>query len=517
VILKNDMKSEFFKDISAIQLFGKSKNIDLDNIDKLVANSEKTARTLVPFEQAEILEVLPIGLKSDNYQKTLLVAVKKGNTQNVTQILQFCTNCKIKTFEIDEKLIKIAIFKAYKQESDYLTKSIDRLSLIEESKPNTLSKAILDTNKGEIGDFLEALIEYAIANNVSDIHITPLLNGSYIRVRKNGEILEHEKVVGSTTAHTQLVNRVKVLAGIPNIKLSEPIDGKFEAGSKAIKVEVRVSILPSLHGENIVLRLHTSVNERSLNELGLSQNYIEEILKMLNLPEGLFIFAGPTGSGKTTALYALIAELQKRSLIINTIEDPVERKLEGLVQTELNKEQDLTYAKCLKAVLRQDPDAIIVGELRDEQSASLILQAAITGHLVATSVHARSVLDVFKRFENFGIKAIDLLQATRTISAFKLLPKLCQKCKVIDLHTSSIAGYEIYKSVGCSECDYSFTNGLVLIAETLIIPNNYQVKGENINQEQLSKIGEYVSFKEELKKALKNGLISWADARAYLC
>jgi type II secretory ATPase GspE/PulE/Tfp pilus assembly ATPase PilB-like protein len=234
-------------------------------------------------------------------------------------------------------------------------------------------------------------------------------------------------------------------------------------------VHVRISIMPTVHGEKAVLRLLGCEGLRPIEALGFDERALSFISAFCGRADGAALLAGPTGSGKTTTMYAIMQRLQSRNLSLISIEDPVEIRLDGVSQTSVNEQLGLTYAHCLRSVLRQDPDVILLGEIRDEESARIAFQAALTGHLLLATVHARSVAEVFLRLRSLQLDDLSIAQGVNLLVCQRLLPRLCEHCKVIDLANANMLEHNVYQPVGCRRCDYSGFEGRVLAAEALEI------------------------------------------------
>src|SRR6059036_578648 len=248
-----------------------------------------------------------------------------------------------------------------------------------------------------------------------------------------------------------------------------PQDGRFKLKIKGRAIDFRVSIMPSVHGEDAVIRIldKESVNEEfaelRLDVLGFTADDLKRLRKFIREPYGMVLVTGPTGSGKTTTLYAALSEIRSNEDKIVTIEDPVEYQLPGITQIPVNEKKGLTFARGLRSILRHDPDKIMVGEIRDEETAQIAIQSALTGHLVFTTVHANNVVDVLGRFLNMGVEAYNFVSALNCIMAQRLVRVLCDRCKRRSTPTESLlreSGLdpevyrepEFYESVGCDEC-----------------------------------------------------------------
>jgi general secretion pathway protein E len=284
----------------------------------------------------------------------------------------------------------------------------------------------------------------------------------------------------------QIISRIKVMADLDIGERRVPQDGRFKVRVKGSEIDFRVSIMPNIFGEDAVLRL---LDRRALTEaaaslrlehLGLNPDAIEHIRRLAAKPHGMLLVTGPTGSGKTTTLYAALTEIHNGRDKIITIEDPVEYQLPGILQIPVNEKKGLTFAKGLRSILRHDPDKIMVGEIRDRETAEIAVQSALTGHLVLTTVHANNVFDVFGRFTHMGIDPYAFVSALNGIWAQRLIRLCCPHCKVpvkpteaslarVNLSTADISEYQFMEGQGCGDCHGTGYKGRRAIAEILTL------------------------------------------------
>lgn len=431
--------------------------------------SNADARRLLEYQQAERLQSLPIAIFNVLGRKVLTVAVATNSSLELAAALKFSTGYEVKLIQVEAETLKQAIYIAYKGDPLALVKGIAQLQVAPKIKLASDSTPSIRSTSGDVSKFFEALVDYAIAQAASDIHICPKLDGTYLKIRVNGEILSHEAAIASTAQHLQLVNRIKVLAGLDTTQRSLPQDGSLIVPIDERQVHLRVSTLSTIHGEKVVLRILSAEGVKALSNLGFSSPSLKLLNRHLDKAEGMILFAGATGSGKTTSMYSALQELQQKNISICTIEDPVEIHISGISQTSIDEKSGLTYGKALRALLRQDPDVIMMGEIRDSDSASVALQAAMTGHLLISTVHARNAYEVISRLQNLGVDTLSIIQALNLVVCQKLVPLLCENCKVVDLQVSNATNHESYKAVGCNHCDYSGYIGQKLEVEMLEI------------------------------------------------
>ena len=333
--------------------------------------------------------------------------------------------------------------------------------------------------------FVNSTIYDALKIGASDIHLEMDLLGLAVKFRIDG-VLTAMRRVDSRELALQSLNRIKVMAQLDIAERRIPQDGRLQIGYRGRGVDVRVSIMPSIHGEDAVLRildrehLAQSLAGLTLAKLGFDTSTRASIHALCKKPHGMFLVTGPTGSGKTTTLYAAITETRVTRDKVVTIEDPVEYQLAGILQIPVNERKGLTFARGLRSILRHDPDKILVGEIRDGETAQIAVQAALTGHLVYTTVHANSVFDVVGRFEQFGIDAYTFASAVNGVLAQRLLRRLCAHCaasaspsraQAVPLvgSTGGTLREDVMVAVGCEHCRGSGYSGRFALGELLML------------------------------------------------
>lgn len=483
----------------------------------LSARSTAEARAVLPFSEALRLQSLPLVIEAESGYSILHIAVAKGYEEQARVAVRFQAGCEVSVVPVSREYLEEEIFKAYKGDAKVLQclPAAGREPLQEKVPDDSLLIAY-DKGQGDAVKGLAALIDYAVAHGISDIHITPLAQGVRIRARKTGALMEREELIGDAQFHKEITNRLKVLIRAPVTTVCKPLDGSFPAGTASKKVRIRVSIMPSIHGDNIVLRILENTPIHSLHSLGYSSDLVMQLEKICKKNAGLFLICGSTGSGKTTALYALgqyVADLNK---LVHTLEDPIEQALDSLVQTEIDPARGITYANCFPALLRQDPDCIVLGELRDRESAAAIVQAALTGHNTLASVHGGSIQSVFERFNQFQVKPDEFIAALSGILYQLLVPVLCESCAVMDLVATRRLKIKACKPVGCSRCDYTGYRGRVPVVEAFFPELDWRVSGRKFTPGIAYKSGWYCQIQNGLEQLLKASKIDIATYEAYL-
>jgi len=328
-------------------------------------------------------------------------------------------------------------------------------------------------------NFVDAAIQAAHTSGASDVHFECGRYGIDVRLRQDGVMTQFAHMDEVHRAE-EVISRIKVLAQLDITERRTPQDGRFRFAISDINVDLRVSIMPSLHGEDAVLRLldkaqlRSRAKDVSLDLLGFSISSAELIRNLAQLPSGMLLVTGPTGSGKTTTVYAILSEINTGIEKIITIEDPVEYELVGVLQIPVNERKGLTFAKGLRSILRHDPDRILVGEIRDSETAEIAIQSALTGHQVFTTVHANSIFDVTGRFKHFGLDMFGFMSALNGVIVQRLVRRVCPHCigsrKLNEwetrwLSTWGLSTDEVPSPRGCSECKGTGYRGRMVIAE----------------------------------------------------
>ncbi|EES48653.1 GspE/PulE family protein [Clostridium botulinum] len=359
--------------------------------------------------------------------------------------------------------------------------------------------------KVEDEDIESTLIYNAILRNASDIHFEPCEKEVDIRYRINGGLILVHKMLLSE--YLILASKIKLKANMDISERRKPQDGKILINYDHNNYDLRISSIPVVYGEKIVIRILYSENfNYKLEDLYYSKEKIELIKKIMSLKKGLVLVNGPTGSGKSTTLYTILKEINIEDINITTLEDPVESIIPNINQMSLNKKLDINFSNGLKNILRQDPDVIMVGEVRDEETAAMSVRASITGHKVYTTIHTSTPREVFLRLEDMGIKPYLLKDSIVGIISQRLIKVLCENCKKED-NKNTYKGIKLYKSVGCSKCNYSGYESRKLISAVYFIDKEYDEIDIYKDKYCLSNIG----MKDDLEKLLENGQISYEN------
>jgi type II secretory ATPase GspE/PulE/Tfp pilus assembly ATPase PilB-like protein len=361
-----------------------------------------------------------------------------------------------------------------------------RMQLVAENEDGeeTLTiDSITQADSSPIIKLVDSIVFNAIQRRASDIHIETRDNEVVVKYRIDGVLYEALEPIDKRH-HTTIISRIKIMSELDIAEKRVPQDGRFKLRITGRTIDFRVSIVPTAHGEDSVIRIldkesmSKEFKNLRLDILGFDQGMLTRFRKFIKEPYGMVLVTGPTGSGKTTTLYAALSEIQSPEDKIITIEDPVEYQLRGITQIPVNEKKGLTFARGLRSILRHDPDKIMVGEIRDEETAQIAVQSALTGHLVFTTVHANNVVDVLGRFLNMKVDLYNFVSALNCVLAQRLVRKICDHCKremkysdemIVEsgLELAEFRGRTFYEGAGCIECNGTGFHGRAAISELL--------------------------------------------------
>jgi len=484
---------------------------DVEFIDLASKKIPEKILDYVPEELARSLEIMPFNVKG----KSLYLAMRDPKDLGTIDLIRKETGLDIKPFYITQQ----ALTNALNQYSKSIKKEFAEI----------IAKTAQKPAKGKLKDIakevpvvkaLETILKYASAQNASDIHIELMPEKLMVRIRVDGIL--RDVISLPTNVQPALVARVKILA---NLKIDEhrvPQDGRFNFQVSNITIALRVSIIPSFRGENVVLRLLAeSARPMTLEELGMTGRNKEIIEKMIKEPSGMVLSTGPTGCGKTTTLYSISNILNTNEVKICTIEDPVEYEIKRVSQMQINPRIGLTFASGLRALLRHDPDIMMVGEIRDEETAKIATHAALTGHLVLSTLHTNSAASAIPRLIDMGVEPYLVSSTVNVVIAQRLVRAVCKHCakkvsptkEVIDLIAKvdpelAKGNFKIWEAKGCPDCDNTGYKGRIGIYE--VFQNSDEISKLILKRapaqeiEQAAKKEGFTSMASDgLKKALK--------------
>lgn len=393
-------------------------------------------------------------------------------------------------------------YESQKVNTSYIAEEFEEnLNISELIEEIPITEDLLETNEdAPIIKLINSLLSQAIQMSASDIHFEVFKKNFNIRFRIDGVLYE----VFNPPIHLArlIISRIKVMSKLDIAEKKVPQDGRINLKIANREIDVRVSVLPSNHGERAVLRILDKKNAKlELAQLGASQDILSKITQMINQPHGIVLVTGPTGSGKTTTLYASINQLNHESRNILTVEDPIEYDLPGIGQTQVNAKVGMTFSKGLRAILRQDPDIIMVGEIRDKETADIAIEASLTGHLVLSTLHTNNAIGAIVRLQDMGVQSFLLASSLIGVIAQRLVRRLCPDCKkpashhtikdVSQVFNCSITN--LYEPVGCKNCNDLGYKGRIGIYEIIILDET--IKAMIHNQSSEEKIVEYAKDK----------------------
>ncbi len=426
--------------------------------------STEEARACLPFAEAAALKILPLTLLKGESGGVLHCAAGCSD-EALRRRVRFATGHEVAISCFAPDAVEDAIIKAYRGSEALLAGRISALGAAAGARPRALPQ--IPEASGDAAALVMALLEYGAASGASDLHLAPSPSGSLLKVRIDGELLVQDRHQCPAHLHEQVIARLKVLAGLDVTCRRVPQDGAFSFQVGERQHSARLSILPALHGESAVVRLMRARAVPDASGLGLEPAALSALRGALSMAQGIVLLTGPTGSGKTTTMYAAAREVSSSGRNVVTVEDPVEGALTGIVQVRVNEAHGLTYPRALRSVLRHDPDVIVIGEVRDPESARIAIESAATGHLTISSLHVGSALLALRRLASLGVPPELSVPVVSLVVSQRLLPRLCSCCKALDSAGSERAGFEAYRPVGCQACGGSGFEGRAVVSESL--------------------------------------------------
>ena len=430
---------------------------------------------------AKLYEVIPFAIRGN----TLMVAMADPLNPNMLDDLRFMLDVEVKGAISNKRDIGDAIKKYYGNESESFS---DLLEEIREEMPSTIVEANANiditslkelASEAPVVKLLNLVLIQAINDKASDIHFEPFETEFKIRYRIDGVL--YEMVPPPKHLALAITSRIKVMANLNIAERRLPQDGRIQLNISGRNVDLRISTLPTMFGESVVMRILDRSNvQLDIEALGLAEDIMKSMEKLIERPNGIIIATGPTGCGKTTTLYSCLRRINRIEDKIITTEDPVEYDIEGIIQVAINESIGLTFARCLRSILRQDPDKIMVGEIRDLETAEIAVQASLTGHLVFSTLHTNDAAGSITRMIDMGAEPFLITSTLQAILAQRLLRTICPKCKTefkpteemlmeIGLTPEDIKGKKLYYGKGCDNCNKSGYKGRIGVYELLLV------------------------------------------------
>jgi len=457
---------------------------DAEIIDKLshrfrlkVGDASKidlTARDGVPEQLARRYRVLPLRL-TDSF---LELGTANPFDLDAEKALAFATAREIRLFLVAPSKISEKLDEMYKPDKalnkllEGMEGSADLVQLADNA-PDELNVSEADASQKPVVRLVDMIISEGILSRASDIHVEPEEGGVAVRYRIDGVLRQVMKI--PRQAGLPLISRIKIMSSLDIADRLRPQDGRARVAVNGQPIDLRVSTLPAQLGEKVVIRiLDSRATVKSLDTLGLNPGEAEAIKRLLENHEGILLVTGPTGSGKTTTLYSAINQIKSEGVNIVTVEDPVEYRMQGIVQVQVQEKAGLTFAAALRSILRQDPNVVLIGEIRDKETAQIAVQASLTGHLVLSTLHTNDAANAVTRLVDIGVEAYKIAASLRGVVAQRLMRKLCPTCKEVWMEAPPErlrrwipSGTPLYRHAGCPDCAMTGYRGRFSILEIL--------------------------------------------------
>lgn len=441
--------------------------VDLDNTPLMNDIVKKIPETVA--RKYNVIAVNKIG-------KRMTVATNDPINFYIFEDIRAITGCNIVSVLSTKASINRAIGKMYSE--GQVSSAVDEATKQKEEELNLDDLKEISEDRIENAPIVKlatAIVENAHRQGATDIHIEPFKDFTRVRIRVNGDLVELMTI--SSALHISLTTRFKILSGMNIAEKRVPQDGRMSQIVDGSNLDLRVSNLPMVHGEKVVIRILATgdVGLRKITDLGMTEYNYKRFSDCLKVPQGVLLVTGPTGSGKSTTLYAALGEIAKPNINVITVEDPVEKRIEGVNQCQINEKAGMTFEAALRSILRQDPDIIMVGEMRDAETAEIAIRAAITGHLVLSTLHTNDAASTVTRLVDMGVEAYMVATSLIGVVAQRLTKVLCPHCKKARLSNdedNELMGIshsiQIYEAVGCPKCNKTGYAGRTAIHEILL-------------------------------------------------
>ena len=500
----------FLKDSQILRAL--EKQYGVPGVDVSHFDIEQSVLALVPKDFCEKHAAIPISKAG----MTLVVALTDPSNLQIRDDLRFITKCKIQPVVATEMSIAIAIEKFYgaihQSQHDIHNEAAEDII---EAKSSTIQVGVEQIGDAPIVKFVNGVLIEAIKRRASDIHFEPYEKKFRVRIRVDGNLIE----AASPPANSgpAICARVKIMSKMDIAEKRRPQDGrlKIQLKNEGREMDFRVNTIPTMWGEKIVMRLLDKSNlQLDMTKLGFEPEDLELFKSTISLPQGMILITGPTGSGKTTTIYSALSELNKPDLNISTAEDPIEFNLEGINQVQMNPDIDLNFTTALRAFLRQDPDVIMVGEIRDLETAEIAFKAASTGHMVVSTLHTNDAPATVTRLTEMGIAPYLITSTINLVVAQRLVGRVCEACKEpitvpnatllnLGVEENEIPKYQLFKGKGCINCNNTGIRGRLAIYE--LMPMKQDIKEmilRGTSAEELRNMCRKMGFKTLRRSAL---------------
>ncbi len=472
---------------------------------------------LIPAEYALKHKILPLRLMDGE----LVLATSNLQIEEIKGELEFSLEKKIKFEHWDQDKVLAEIYRLYQiEDNKYSEKALSNFEVVENSQIIQTEDSDINEPDYSIIQIVNDIISQAIRKNASDIHFESYEGVFRVRYRIDGKLVEYQSL--PTHKKQAIISRLKIMASLDIAEKRKPQDGRIRMKNGSNTVDIRVSTMPTVFGEKVVLRiLDRSKRQLLLKNLGFDDDFLEKFKSILILPYGMILVTGPTGSGKTTTLYAALNYLNKPDVNIITVEDPIEYNLKGVNQSAVNPQIGLTFSKMIRTLLRQDPDVIMIGEVRDSETAEIAIRAALTGHLVLSTLHTNDAASTIVRLIDMDIEPFLVASALKIVIAQRLVRKICSHCKEIDNSASRhLPQLELYlnklnwnldmnktllfRGKGCARCNFTGFWGREAVIEYIILEEDFEdLIIARTSQKEIRKLARKKGFPTLLNQALK--------------
>lgn len=470
-----------------------------EQVDLQAIQIDKAVVSLVKVDLLKKNRVFPFAMSESG--TAIKLAMADPLDMDAMDDVALITGIKVEPAVATERSIMLAIDRFFGQSE--VADALDAYAKEKKLDAEEEEDAQSEINSSPIVKMVKEMIDNAVRQRASDIHIEPTEANLRVRFRIDGALYERGRY--NISVAQAVVARIKIIGGMDIAEKRKPQDGRITQVVDRVEYDIRVSVLPTVYGEKVVMRLTAKMAlTRDKSQLGLKNKETEQFDYILAHPNGILLVTGPTGSGKSTTLYTALSELNKEDVNIITVEDPVEANIDGINQVQVNNKANLTFASALRSILRQDPDIIMIGEIRDEETARIAVQASITGHLVVSTLHTNSSASTITRLQDMGIESYLIADSVIGVIAQRLVRRLCPHCKTakkatitekafMDLDTSE--DVTIYEPCGCNKCDNTGYRGRIGVYEIM-----------TVTQEQKQIISENRGANAIKMQALKDGM-----------
>ncbi|MCP4838030.1 MAG: Flp pilus assembly complex ATPase component [Planctomycetes bacterium] len=495
--------------------------LDPDSIDEALTEH-------LPGETARTYQIVPVAF--DANRKAITIAMKSADNYRAVDDLRLLMGFKVNAVVAPPAAVDAAIERLYASASQSGSSMLDVMAALEESdtlaalegrgESIDLDQLAAASEDNKVVKLLNLVLLQAIRDKASDIHFEPFEDEFKMRYRIDGVL--YEMVPPPPHLALPIVSRIKVMANLDIAERRLPQDGRIELTVNQNPIDLRISVLPTMYGESVVMRVLDRSNvELAIDRIGLRDDELGTMNELIRRPNGVVLITGPTGSGKTTTLYAALSALNTPETKILTAEDRVEYDIDGLVQCQVNTDQDLTFARLLRSFLRQDPDTILIGEIRDLETAQIAIQAALTGHLVFSTLHTNDAPSTVLRMVDLGVEAFLITATIEAIVAQRLVRRICLKCKQqytpseaelmeLELRPEDVVGQSFFRGSGCDSCNGSGYKGRLALFEIMTMDDAIR---ELIMRQASTALLRTECRKRGMRTLRESGLLSIYDGR----